>query len=75
MFAFADFCHIYRFQLFFEDSVRNIQAGKRVGLDTVLVSKTIEGVFVFLVLKSDCNAGCQVLLIVCCFLFVANLLH
>jgi len=25
------------FQLFFEDSVRNIQAGKRVGLDTVLV--------------------------------------
>jgi putative hydrolase of the HAD superfamily len=26
------------FQLFFEDSVRNIQAGKRVGLQTVLVS-------------------------------------
>lgn len=26
------------FQLFFEDSVRNIQSGKRVGLDTVLVS-------------------------------------
>lgn len=25
-------------QLFFEDSVRNIQSGKRVGLDTVLVS-------------------------------------
>lgn len=27
-------------QLFFEDSVRNIQAGKRVGLDTVLVGKS-----------------------------------
>lgn len=34
------------FQLFFEDSVRNIQAGKRVGLDTVLVSK-LEILFLF----------------------------
>lgn len=28
-------------QLFFEDSVRNIQSGKRVGLDTVLVRSNI----------------------------------
>ena len=29
---------LFLFQLFFEDSVRNIQAGKRLGLQTVLVS-------------------------------------
>lgn len=37
-YLFAYFFSICHFQLFFEDSVRNIQAGKRVGLDTVLVS-------------------------------------
>ena len=35
MFFIIGFCP---FQLFFEDSVRNIQAGKRVGLHTVLVN-------------------------------------
>lgn len=31
------FILILSVQLFFEDSVRNIQSGKRIGLDTVLV--------------------------------------
>ena len=35
IFVCSYMCH---FQLFFEDSVRNTQAGKRVGLHTVLVS-------------------------------------
>lgn len=35
---YTDFGCICHFQLFFEDSVRNTQAGKRVGLHTVLVS-------------------------------------
>ncbi|KAK4715244.1 hypothetical protein R3W88_013582 [Solanum pinnatisectum] len=41
--------------LFFEDSVRNVQAGKRVGLDTVLVGKSQKVVGADYVLESIHN--------------------
>ncbi|XP_073271739.1 uncharacterized protein [Primulina huaijiensis] len=40
VFNYAYTHYSFIFQLFFEDSIRNIQSGKRIGLDTMLVGKS-----------------------------------